>query len=77
MRWKQSVKKGVWYIGGKIKYKKRKQRGKGFPMGLLVSAAVPILGRVTKPISKKDFGGGKRRRRRWEKKQRFVDNLSQ
>ena len=33
-------------------------------MGLLVSAAVPILGRVTKPISKKDFGGGKRRRRR-------------
>ena len=63
MRGKQSVKKGVWYIGGKIKYRKSKQRRKGFPMGLLASAAVPMLGRVAKPISKKALGGRKRRRR--------------
>ena len=45
MRIKQSVKKGVWYISGK-----RKQTGKGFPVGLLASAAVLILGEVAKPI---------------------------
>ena len=31
----------------------RKQRGKGFPIGLLASAAVPILGEVAKSILKK------------------------
>ena len=28
----------------------RKQRGKGFPIGLLASAAAPLLGEVTKRI---------------------------
>ena len=39
-RGKQSVKKGIWYIGGKRKTRKR-QRGKGFPLGLLASIGVP------------------------------------
>ena len=56
MRGKQSVKKGVWFIGGKRKYRKRKQRGKGFPIGVLASAAASILGEVAKPILKK-IGG--------------------
>ena len=49
----QSVKKGVWCIGGKRKYRKRKQREKGFPIGLLASATVLILCAVAKPILKK------------------------
>ena len=49
---KQSVKKGVWYITGKRKYR-RKQRGKGLLIGLLASAAVPILGEVAKAVLKK------------------------
>ena len=64
-RGKQSVKKGVWYIGGK---RKRKQRGKRFPIGLVASLAAPVLGAVAKPIFKKIFGVGKRpcrRIRRW------------
>ena len=65
MRGKQSVKEGVWYIGRKRKYRKKKQRGKGFLIGLLASAAAPIPGEVAKPILKFFFGGTKRRR--WEK----------
>ena len=61
MRGRQSVKKGVWYIGGKRKYRKRKQQGKRFPIGLVVSAAAPILGEIAKPLLKKIFGGKKRR----------------
>ena len=49
----QSVKKGVWCIGGKRKYRKIKQREKGFPIGLLASATVLILCAVAKPILKK------------------------
>ena len=64
MRGKKSVKKGVWYIGGKRRYRKRKQKGKGFAIGLLASAAAPILGEVAKPILKKNFGGRKRRTKR-------------
>ena len=51
----------MWYIGGK---RKRKQRGKGFPIGLVASLAAPVLGAVAKPILKKIFGGRKRPRRR-------------
>ena len=58
MRGKKSLRKGVWYIGGKKRY--RKQIGKGFSIGLLASAAAPILGEVAKPILKKTFGGRKR-----------------
>ena len=53
MKGRKSVKKGVWYIGGKRKYRKRRQQGKGFPIRLLASAAAPILGEVAKPLSKK------------------------
>ena len=42
----------------KRRYRKRryrKQRGKEFPIGLLASAAAPILGEVAKSILKKKF----------------------
>ena len=59
MRGKQSVRKGVWYIGGRRKRRKRKivkrQRGKGFPTGLLASAAAPFLGEIAKHILIKKF----------------------
>ena len=61
----QSVRKGVWYIGGrKGRGRKiyRKQRGKGFPIGLIASAAAPFLGEVAKPLLKKRFGGRRRGR---------------
>ena len=69
MRGKQSVRKGVWYIGGRKRRGRkiyRKQRGKGLPLGLIASAAAPFLGEIAKPIFKKIFGG--RRHRRWDKK---------
>ena len=59
-RGKQSVKKGVWYIGGK----KRKQRGGAIPIVLLASIGAPILGEIAKPIFGKIFGRGKKRRRK-------------
>ena len=66
MRGKQSVRKGVWYIGGKRKTSKieikERQKGRGFLIGLLASAAAPFLGEITKPILRKAFGGRKRRR---------------
>ena len=39
-RGKQSARKGVWYIGSKRKTRKR-QRGKGFLLGLVASIGVP------------------------------------
>ena len=60
-RGKQSVKKGIWYLGGRKKTKKR-QRGKGFPLGLLASIEAPILGEFAKPILGKILGRGRRRR---------------
>ena len=54
-RGRQSVKKGIWYLGG------RKQRGNGLPLGLLASIGAPILGKIAKPILGKIFGRGKRR----------------
>ena len=65
MRRKQFVRKGVWHIGGRKKggrKKYRKQKGRGFPMGLLASAAAPFLGEIAKPILKKGFGSRRRRR---------------
>ena len=35
---------------------KKRQQGKGFPIGLLASAAAPLLGKIAKPIFKKNFG---------------------
>ena len=62
-RGKQTVKKGVWYIGGKKRRRRRrkKQKGKGFPFGLIASAAAPLLGEIAKPIFKKFFGRGKKK----------------
>ena len=58
-RGKQIVKKGLWCIGGKKGKRKRKQKqeGKGFPFGLIGSAAAPFLGEIAKPIFKKNFWG--------------------
>ena len=46
-RGKQSVRKGVWYIGGKYKRapKRKKQNRGAIPFGLLASLAGPILGK--------------------------------
>ena len=58
MREKQSVGKGVWYIGGRKKRgrkKYRQQTGRGFPIGLLASAAAPFLDEIAKSILKKSF----------------------
>ena len=63
MRGKQSVKKGIWHIGGKYKRaprRKRRQKGGAIPFGLLAS----ILGEIAKPISEKILGRGLRKRRR-------------
>ena len=54
MRGKQSVRKDVWYIGGRkrkrrIKIKKR-HREKGYLIGLLASTATPFLVETAKPI---------------------------
>ena len=54
MRGKQSVRKGVWYIGGK-KRRYRKQRDRGIPFELIASAAAPFLGEVAKPLLKNFF----------------------
>ena len=68
-RGKQSVKKGVWYIGGKYKKapKRKKQKGGAIPFGLIAFLAASVLGEVTKPFLGKVFGRGKRRRKikRW------------
>ena len=60
-RGKQSVKKGVWYIGGKKKKKRRKkQKGRAILFGLIASLAAPVLGEIAKPVFKTIFGRGKK-----------------
>ena len=66
-RGKQTVKKGIWYIGGK-KRKNKKQKGSAIPFGLIASLAAPVLGEIAKPVFKTIFGRG-RKRRKWYKKQ--------
>ena len=63
-RGKQSVKKGIWCIGGRYKKRKRKQKGGAIAFGLIASLVGPILGEVAKPIFKKIIGRG-RRKRKW------------
>ena len=63
-RGKQTVKKGIWRIGGRYKKRKRKQKGGAISFGLIASLAGPILGEVAKPIFKKIIGRG-RKRKRW------------
>ena len=63
-RGKQSVKKGLWCIGGKHKKaRKRRQRGRAIPLGLLASIGAPILGGIAKPILGKILGRSCRKRR--------------
>ena len=64
---KQSVKKGIWHIGGKYeraRRRKKKQRGGAIPFGLLGLIGAPILGEIAKPILGKKFGRGPRKRKR-------------
>ena len=64
MHGRQSMKKGVWHIGGR-----KRQKGGAFPLGLVASLAGPILGEVAKPIFKTVLRRGiKRRRRRTRKR---------
>ena len=64
-RGRQSVKKGVWYIGGRYRRApKRRQKGGAIPIGLIAPLAAPVLGEIAKPILGKILGRGLRRRRR-------------
>ena len=68
VRGKQSIKKGVWYIGARYKRApKRRQRRGAIPLGLLASIGAPILGEIAKSIFGKIFERRrtKRRVRRW------------
>ena len=66
---KQSVRKGVWYLGGRKRLRKRTkggQRGGALPRGLIASAAAQLVSEIAKPLLKKKIGR-RRRRRRWDK----------
>ena len=69
-RGKQVVKKGMWYIGGG-KRKKRKQQGKGIPFGLVASVAAPILSEIAKPVFQKMFGRKSLTTPKFKKKKRI------
>ena len=62
---KQSIKKGIWHIGGKYKRApRRRQQGGAIPLRLLASIGAPILGEIAKPVLGKILGRGLRKRRR-------------
>ena len=65
MRGKQYVKKGVWYIGDK-----KKQKGRGIPIGILALIGALILGEIAKPILEKFFGRGRRKKKRSRRRRR-------
>ena len=51
---KQSVRKGVWYIG--VRRRKRRQKGGFLPVGaILGSLAGPALGALAGPVVKKNI----------------------
>ena len=52
-RGKQTVKKGIWYIGGKKR--KKKKQGSVIPFGLITSLAAPVLGEIAKSVFKTIF----------------------
>ena len=54
---KKSVKRGVWYMGGR---KKRRQKGGAFPFVVL---AAPTLGNLGGIILKILIGGGRRKQK--------------
>ena len=67
---KQSVKKGIWYLGEKRKIKprvKKGQQGKGFPIGLLASESAPLLGEIATSIFKTIFWKRKKKKTMREK----------
>ena len=55
---KQSVRRSIWYIGGKRK--RHRQKGGAFPIAAL---AAPILGSIGSIAIKKLFGGKRKRRK--------------
>ena len=64
MRGKQSIRKGIWHIGGKYKRtkkRKRRQKGGAIPFGLLASIGA-LVGEIAKPILGKILGLRKRKR---------------
>ena len=63
MNRKQSVKRGVWYIGGRCR-RRRRQQGGFLPIaGLLRSVAAPLISEITKPILRKIVGSRRVTRR--------------
>ena len=55
MRGNQSERKGAWYISGRKRRRGkiyRKQQGRGFPIGLVASAAAPFLEKIAKTALK-------------------------
>ena len=64
MNRKQSVKIGVWYIGGSRR-RRRGRKGGFLPIaGLLGSVPALLIGEITKSIITKIVGGRKTKRRR-------------
>ena len=67
MRGRESVRKGVWYLGSRRRVRRGKKGQRGgevLPLaGLLGAAAGPILGEIANPFFKKVVGGRRRRRR--------------
>ena len=51
----ESLKKGIWYLGGGGR--RKRQKGGAFPFGLIASAAAPLVGEVVKSIFKKKLTG--------------------
>ena len=48
----ESLKKGIWYLGGK---RRKRRKGGAFPFGLIASAAAPLVREVVKSIFKKNW----------------------
>ena len=63
MHGRQSIKKGVWHIGGR-----KRQKGGAFPLRLVASLPGPILGDIAKPIFKTIPGRGVKKKRRRKKR---------
>ena len=71
MRGKQSVKKGIWHIGGKYR-RSRRQKGGALPFGLLAGLAGPILREIAKPIFGKILGRGIKKRKGLRKRRIYY-----
>ena len=56
--------------------RRKRQKGRAFPFGLIASATAPLIGEVAKPIFKNFFGRGRRKRiyRRWSGKQEYYED---